>query len=125
MASPWHGFRAHDRRPSVSPIRDELVERLLELFCLHVIGIAAEARISPTGIDRIPCGLPQPSEARLVDIFQAGLLQAVSERVHIELRVAPRARDFSHIDQKFDGVRLQEVEKCIDRSRRVSNCPKG
>jgi len=58
VASPGHGFRAHDRRRTAGCKFQELGQIFSERRSLHVIRVAAKAGVFPAGVDGILAGVP-------------------------------------------------------------------
>jgi hypothetical protein len=75
MTSPRHRFGAHYCGSPFFTYFDELIQGLLKFWCLHVIGKAAEACISPTSIDRIATRMPQATECSHMLVIDPHLLQ--------------------------------------------------
>src|SRR6185437_5501912 len=123
MAPPRHRLGAHHRGP-LRPRRFlQLGQRPRERFRLHVIRIAAEAGILPTGILRIGPRVPQSPKPRPRLVLDAGLPQARRQLLAAELRVRPRFRNRPHIRHQLDPLPLQQPEELLNRPRRVPNRP--
>src|SRR5690554_5697732 len=97
MAPPRQRLGTHDRGGSLRAQLDESVESGSEFRGLHVVGIDAEAQISPVNIGRTSSGWPSPAKTYFVDILYAGVLQQHRQRLKIELRIAARAGELPHI----------------------------
>ena len=50
MATPPHGFRAHDRAAHLAAERDEIAQRAVELRPHRVIGVVVEALVVPEAV---------------------------------------------------------------------------
>jgi hypothetical protein len=53
MAAPGNRFGAHDRGGLEISQTQKVIERLLKLTRLHVVGVCAEAGVSPQSIPRV------------------------------------------------------------------------
>jgi len=49
------------------------------------------------------------------------LEECLRERISVELRVCPRARDRAHIDEQINGHLLKQSHKFADRPRRMAD----
>src|SRR5665213_1296010 len=49
------------------------------------------------------------------------LEECLRERISVELRVCPRARDRAHIDEQINGHLLKQSHKFANRPRRMAN----
>src|SRR5205085_7722218 len=74
VATPEYGLRAGiDRSLFLNPT-DQLFQSLSKSLRLHVIGIASEAGVLPTGIGAILKNrLPKSAQALQVQVFDAGV----------------------------------------------------
>ena len=75
MAPPRYGLGAHDCGSSLLGQMNELVQGLLKFWCLHVVGEAAEAGISPTCIDGVATRMPQAAKSSHVPVTNSRLLK--------------------------------------------------
>ena len=65
--------------------------------------------------------MAQTTEAGKVDVFDAGDLERLRQRVKIELGVVTRAWDGPHIGHQGNPMGLQEFDETIGRSRGMTN----
>ena len=56
-------------------------------------------------------------------VLKAGLHQAVSEPVTVELGIMAGIGSRADVNQKLDAMRLQEFQKLLDGSRRMADGP--
>jgi hypothetical protein len=99
----------------------ELVQGLLKFWCLHVVGEAPEAGISPTCIDGVATRMPQTAKSSHVPITNPSPLKRAGQPLKVELRVVTRARDRANVDQLVDAVSKQQSNKILQCSSRVSH----
>jgi hypothetical protein len=113
MTSPRDRFGTHHGEPVGFCELDEVVEVVCKCRRLHVVGIAPERVVAPSGVQRIGKRPAQPPEPRHRQVTNADLLQRFRERRLVELRIAPRTRDRPHIDNARDLVGLEQAKKLI------------
>ena len=58
-------------------------------------------------------------------VLKAGLHQAVSEPVTVELGIMAGIVSGANVNQKPDAMRLQEFQKLLDGSRRMADGPEA
>jgi hypothetical protein len=116
VTPPRHGLRAHDCRPPAARQTNQLPEGSIKLRGLHVVGKAAETRISPGCIDGVAVRMSQTAEGKHMDVLNTGTLKGCRQLILVELRVVPRARDGPYIHQLPDAVSLEkEIKSSKDR----------
>ncbi len=87
VTAPGYSLRAHDRDPLLPCKLYQRVQALSEFRSLHVIGIAAEARVVPTHIHRVMLRMSEAAQARHIAVMDAGGMQRGGQLVAIELRI--------------------------------------
>jgi hypothetical protein len=123
VTPPRDGLCAHDCRSPAPRQANQLLEGSVKFRSLHVIGKATEACVSPAGIDGVATRVSQTAEGRHMDVLNSGNLQGYRQLIFVKLRVLPRARDSSYIDQPPDAVSLEKCDKGVDGPCRVAHCP--
>jgi hypothetical protein len=68
VTPPGHGLRTHDRRPPTACHTHQLPEGSVKLRGLHVVGKAAETRISLGRIDGVAVRMSQTAEGMHMDV---------------------------------------------------------
>src|SRR5262249_51881078 len=121
VASPWHRLGAHDRYPLLSAEVDERAEPAFERVGLHVVGVAAEAFVSPTGIGRVLARAPQPAQDGHRQIFDASLAERGAEGIGVELWVMAGAWHRPDVCEALDAVSAEQGDKPVDRQRRMTD----
>jgi hypothetical protein len=121
MTAPGHGFRAHNRR--LLPPRKfyEIGQILPELGCLHIVGEAAEAGVTPGGIDGIPPRMPESTQSRHIPVMKPDGMQCRRQCSAVELRIVSRTRDRAYIDQPFHTVRFEKTNELLYRTGGVTD----
>ena len=61
--------------------------------------------------------MPQTAKNRQVPVTYPSATQRLGESIGVELRVRPRARNRTHIDQQIDAYLLEQSRKFGDRTR--------
>src|SRR2546423_2187223 len=121
VTTPWNRFGAHDRSRLESDECEEIVESLGKLPRLHVVGISAEAGISPQRVVGVPSPAAASAQRRDVGVPVA----AVGDRpLQIRLRevgVSGRRGKGAHIDQMCRAFSRKQSEKLLQRSGRMSD----
>ncbi len=123
VTAPGHGFGTHDGCRLVVRNANQLAERLFKFGGLHVIGIAAKARIAPSGIYGIAPRVTQSAKSRHVQVMNAGVAQGSLKLVLSELRIVPGARDGTHVNELPNAVSLKECDKVAHRPGGVPHRP--
>ena len=94
------------------PLDDEItLEDLIATYRALVLSGAPIAEINAIRkhLSAIKGGrMAQAAQGLHVSVVEAPMVQGLAERLAIELRVVPRARNPTHIDQSFDTVRPQD-----------------
>jgi hypothetical protein len=120
MAAPRHRFGAHDRCALLTAQSDQLIETVRKFLRLHVIGIAAKARVPPASVGGVLAGVSQTAQRAQGDIFDAMRLERFAQRISVELRVVARPRHRADIDEAFDAIAFQQRYELVQRARRVT-----
>jgi hypothetical protein len=121
VTSPGHGFRAHQCDLFLLRYFDALLEVLLEFRRLHVIRVAAEARISPAGIQRVFSRPAQTAEAGHVRVMDTHAFERQGQLRSAKLRIVARLRNLPDVDKALHAVRGQEIGELVDRTGRVAD----
>ena len=121
VTSPGHGFRAHQRDSFSGGQRDTAIQVRFELRRLHVVRVAAEAGIPPSGVDRVFPRAAQSAEPWHVRVVNACVLERCGQLLAAELRVVARLRNLSDVDETLHAVRGQQGDEFIDGPRRVTD----
>ena len=119
VTAPRHRLRAHQNDALSSRKIQATAQAVVELRSLHVIGVATEAGVTPSRVDRIRSRVAQPAKPRHVPVMNSRAMKCWGQLVAIELRIVPGPRNRSHIDDPLHAVRLEESHECLDRPRRV------
>jgi membrane-anchored protein YejM (alkaline phosphatase superfamily) len=61
--------------------------------------------------------MPQTAESRQMPISYPSTTERFGESIGVELRIRPRARDRTHIDEQFDAYPLEQRQEFADRTR--------
>ena len=117
MTTPGHRLGAHQHDALLLRQVDATLQAVFELRGLHVVGIATEAGIAPTGVRRVGPRTPQAAQPGHVSVVDLRAVQSRRQLVAIELGIVSRARDRPHVDDALDAVRLEEAEEFVDRAR--------
>jgi hypothetical protein len=121
MAAPGNRFRAHDGATLPSRELDEFRERRIEFRSLHVIRVSTKAIVPPSRIDGTFFRVTQAAELFSVNVSNMSLTQRILERIGIELRITPRTRDRSDINNALHAVRVEQSEELIERPGGVAD----
>ena len=125
MATPPHGFRAHDCGSLRARESRETSHGVGEPGRLHVVGIAAKCGIPPGRVARTRSRLPSSAEVGEVLVGYAFGAQSRSEPCLVKVRIPSRARQGADICKSFDLLRSQRVDELRERPRRMPNRPSG
>ena len=121
MASPGHRFRAHQRDLFCVRQLDTAIQALLEFTRLHVIRVAAEARIPPARVCGIFARPAQAAEAWHVRVVDAGRFKRCGQLIAAELWIVPGLWNRSNVDKALHAVRGQQMDELVDWSCRVAD----
>ena len=119
VASPGNSFRAHQGDSLRRRQLKTLFEGILKLRRLHVVGIAAKARIAPSHVRRV---LPRPTETAEpghVRISDACALKRLGQLILPELRIVARLGDGADVNQPLYPVRGEQIKEFVDRTCRM------
>src|SRR5207253_3160969 len=98
MAAPEDGLRAAIHRDLFLDHPDEFVERGFELRSLHVVGVTAEAIVSPCGVQgRILARFAQSAETFQMNVLDPCLRKCRLKMLEIELRRVLRSRQRANV----------------------------
>ena len=64
--------------------------------------------------------VPQTSKSRQMSIRYFRTTECFRESIGVELRICPRARDRTHIDEQIDVHLLEQTQEFGDRTRRMT-----
>ena len=117
VAAPPHGFSAHDGAAIVAGQRSQLLQSGSESVRCRVIGIVPEGGDLPECIER---WRPQTAKSRQMSVGYPSSGERFRERVDVELRIRPRARDRPHVNEQIHGHLLEQSQKFGDRTRRMT-----
>src|SRR5579871_229185 len=117
MTTPGNRFRAHDRRRRLTGEAKQLLQALLELWCLHVIRVASERGVAPSGVSRIRAGAAQPSQSRYCLVCNAGFPEAYREQFLVELWITPRPGYASDVHNLSNSVSLKQADEFVYGTR--------
>ena len=84
MGAPRHRFGAHDRCASLTAQSDQLVEAVRKFLRLHVIGIAAKARVPPAGVGGVLAGVSQTAQRARGGIFDAMRKRSLRDALYMD-----------------------------------------
>lgn len=59
--------------------------------------------------------MPQTAKSRQVSIGYPSTTERFGESIGVELRIRPRARDRTHIDEQIDAYLLEQIQEFADR----------
>jgi hypothetical protein len=125
MAPPPYRLRTHDARPLPTGRLEQSFDPTSEPFRLHVIRIAAEGIVSPAGISRVRTRSPSAAEFRCVHILDPDRLELGAQRVLVEMWGSARSRKTPHVNQRFDPVDGEQLDKLVEGSGGVPDRPNG
>ena len=107
MASPGNRLGAHNSRPLGFAHLHQPAQALSKFAGLHVVGIAAKAGVTPTGVEGVLKRMAQAAQGFHVDVADPSLLECRSDAVAIELGVVPGLGNGPYICELLYTVRLQ------------------
>jgi hypothetical protein len=116
MATPQHGFRAHQHHALVFRESNTPIQTVRELRRLHVIGIATEAGVAPRGVRRVRSRMAQATQSRQVPIVNPRAMQSRRQSAATELRIVTRSRNRAHVDHALDPMRLEQSDERGERT---------
>jgi hypothetical protein len=117
MAPPPESLSAHEHERRSQ--RKRRGKRSMKLRRFHVISIAAECIQSPTCVDRVRRGVTPAAEVDDVSVVDAGGAERGGQCIAAELRMPARAWKPTYVNERRDGLRRQERDEDIDRTRRM------
>ena len=107
MTSPWYGLGTHDRDALFAAHADKPFELAGEGWCLHVIGVPAEAVVAPAGIGRILARMAQTAECSEMCVSDPSGLHRAGKAIRIKLGIVARARHRAYVGKAFYAVDTQ------------------
>ncbi len=119
VAAPRNRLGAHDRGGLESRESQHIFKRLLELARFHVVGVRAEAGVTPLRVVRIAAPPPPPTKRWQVSVSQACIDQRSLEAGLREVRVSRRCGEGANIDQMCRAFPCKQSEKLLERTGRV------
>jgi hypothetical protein len=119
VAAPRECLCAHQNNALSFGEIDTTPQAVLELLGLHVIGVATEAGVTPSGVDRVDSRVAQSSKSRDVLVVDSHATKCWRQFVAIELRIVPGPRNRSHVDDTLHAMRLEESDEYLYRTCRV------
>lgn len=120
VAAPPNSFGTHDGAAIVMGQRAQLIQSRSECFGCGVIGIVSEGGDLPECIERWRRALlpvPQTAKSRQMSVGYSSTGERFGESLGVELRICPRARDRTHIDEQIDGYLLEQSQEFANRTR--------
>ncbi len=121
MAAPGNCLRAHDDgRPGVSK-SDDTPDGGVKTGSVHVVRISSERVVLPGGVDRVPPGMPQAAQARLVFIGDSTSRKGLGHRLAVVLRITAGFRNGPDIDEIVHAVRNEHCDEIVELMRRVTD----
>jgi hypothetical protein len=121
VTPPPHSLGAHDRGGSQGAEGDQVVERLSERGCFHVVGITAETGVPPRRIFGVRSRFSHPAKRWKVAVFESMGSEEVFERGGVVLGVAPGTRETADVGQLLDAMSLEQLQKDFGWMDRVTN----
>lgn len=122
MATPRYRLGAHYRGGLEISGAKQIVECFVELPRFHVVGVAAEPRVSPERVVGIASHLPAASQRGEMRVPDKVLRQRPLEMHLVEVRVARRCGEGAHIDQMRHAFPSQETNELFESPGRMSDC---
>jgi hypothetical protein len=127
VTTPPDGFGAHDRARFARRHLEQLSQAFTERGGLGVVGVVMEAPSFPTSVraffNLFALGAPS-TERREVDISKPRSLKRGGQHIEVELRMGPRARGTSDVDETGHLECAENVDELARRPRRMSKCVK-
>ena len=99
-----------------------MIQVLAELRGLHIVGVASERCIAPSGIYGILASVPQPAHPGEMKVLDPRGLEAARQIFLAKLRVAPGSWNGSHIHQPADAIGLQNADEFLDGMSGMPDC---
>ena len=121
MAAPGNGFGAHDCGRLEGRECEKIVERISELPGFHVVGVRAEAGISPLRVVRIAPAATTAAERYNVRVSAAGVDDRPFQTRLREVWVPRRCWKGAHIDEMCRAFSGEQSEELVERSGRVTD----
>jgi len=121
MAAPRDRFRAHDRRRLQPGKRQKIIEGLAELPRFHVVGVGAEAGVSPLGVVRITPTPSASAERRQMGVPAPAVDYRALQVWPREVRIPGRSGKGADIYEMCRAFSLQEPEELLERPGGVTD----
>ena len=119
VALPPHRLSAHDRRGLQRGDANQIIQSALEFIGLHVVGVAAERRMTPPGVDRVRPRFAQPAQRGKVRVLDPVPAKEFSEHLARKLRVTARAWHGADVGHELNAVCSYQREKDIGGPSRM------
>ena len=85
----------------------------MELLSLHVVSETSKGEISPAHIERVRSWMTQTDQLPHRDIAYSRPFETLRQDVLIELRVTPRTRNCSDIDDSVNAIRTKNAKEIV------------
>src|SRR5260370_16189997 len=122
MTAPPPRFGAHDRGALLLSEPSQPLQPGAERFRPGVIGVIAKARVLPKLVGRSgERAAARAAELGEVLVGDAALRKVGRQRLDVELRIGPGARDCPHVRQQLHAGALQQLDEVGDRARRMAD----
>jgi hypothetical protein len=117
VAAPPHRLGAHHGGGPLGAPAVQVVEGVAELLGQRVVGVVVEAAVLPPAVDLVGHALARSSSGEALRPHQvdADRGERRAERVLVELRVPPRARQPADVDDQLDAGPREQVQELVDR----------
>ena len=120
VAAPPHSLSAHDGAAIVTRERSQIIQSGSESARCRVIGIVPERDDPPECIERWRRALfpvSQAAKSREMPVTYPSATERFGESIGVKLRIRPRARDRTHIDEQIDAYLLEQKQEFVNRTR--------
>ena len=119
VTAPWHRLCTHHNDALSFRKIDATQQAVLELLGLHVVGVATEAGVTPSRVNRVRSRVAQPAKPCYVLVVNSGAMKCWRQLIAIELRIVPGSRNRSDINDTLYAVSFKESHEYLDRARGV------
>ena len=127
VTAPPEGLGAHDRARLARCHLEQFSQAFTERSGLGVVRIVVEGPSFPPSVrsffNVLTLG-PPSAEQREVDIGDSRSLERSRQHVEVELRIGPRPRDTSDVDETGHPECAENVDEFARPTRRMSECVK-
>src|SRR3989442_704790 len=125
MAFPRDCFGAHDRGSLRRGGCDEAFDGRRDLRRGHVVGVAPEPCVSPSGVDAVGYRLAEPAERLEMLVLDPSPAHFGGEDGLLGPRRSLRRGEVPNIREELDPVRGEEREELVERAGPVADGPDG